>query len=185
MLLKEASSDIVGIWDTDIALGKGQIQDAIAQIKSGKAVMSFPYDGRFFMLPEEQTEEFAKGGSFESLQKVVSSSLLIGYHSVGGAFLVNRRQYLQAGGENEHFYGWGPEDAERVKRMEILGLPVYRAKGPLFHLYHPRKENSWYGSEELELQNREELLKVCSMTREELQSYIRTWEWIKGREKLS
>ena len=173
MLLKEASSDIVGIWDTDIALGKGQIQDAIAQIKSGKAVMSFPYDGRFFMLPEEQTEEFAKGGSFESLQKVVSSSL------------VNRRQYLQAGGENEHFYGWGPEDAERVKRMEILGLPVYRAKGPLFHLYHPRKENSWYGSEELELQNREELLKVCSMTREELQSYIRTWEWIKGREKLS
>ena len=28
--------------------------------------------------------------------------------------------YLRAGGENEAFYGWGPEDAERVKRLEIL-----------------------------------------------------------------
>ena len=179
MLLKEVSSDIAGIWDTDVVLEERQILDAIAQIKSGEAVMSFPYDGRFFMLPEEKTEEFVKGVSFECLQKAVSSSLLIGYHSVGGAFFVNRKQYLQAGGENEHFYGWGPEDAERVKRMEILGLPVYRAKGPLFHLYHPRKENSWFGSEELELQNRKEFLKVCSMAREELWAYIQTWEWLK------
>ena len=82
--------------------------------------------------------------------------------------------HLQSGGENEHFYGWGPEDAERVKRMKILGLPVYRASGPLFHLYHPRKENSWYGSADIELKNRQEFLTVCSMTRSELQKYIQT-----------
>ena len=44
--------------------------------------------------------------------------------------------YVQAGGENEHFYGWGPEDLERVKRMEILGYSVTRIKGDLYHLYH-------------------------------------------------
>ena len=95
-------------------------------------------------------------------------------YSVGGAFLVSRKVHLQSGGENEHFYGWGPEDAERVKRMEILGLPVYRASGPLFHLYHPRKENSWYGSADIELENRQEFLNVCSMTRSDLQKYIQT-----------
>ena len=102
--------------------------------------------------------------------------------SVGGAFFVDRDIYLRAGGENEYFYGWGCEDLERVKRMEILGLPVCRAEGPLFHLYHPRKENSWYGSRELELQNRQEFLKVCGMTREELQAYIRTWKWVSDKD---
>ena len=37
---------------------------------------------------------------------------------------------------NEHFYGWGPEDAERVRRMEILGYPVgVNTEGPLYHLW--------------------------------------------------
>ena len=99
-----------------------------------------------------------------------------GPHSVGGAFLVNRKVYLEAGGENECFYGWGPEDAERVKRMEVLGLPVCRANGSLFHLYHPRGKNSWYQNKEIEKRNRLEFLKVCGMTREELQEYVRTWK---------
>ena len=179
-LLQMATGTIVGIWDTDVLIPENQIVEAIRRIQTGKAVMSFPYDGRFYMLTPEDSDLLVKEKNFECLNEWIEKRFLAhGPHSVGGAFLVNRKQYLQVGGENEHFYGWGPEDAERAKRMEILGLPVYRAKGPLFHLYHPRKENSWYGSEELELQNREEFLKVCSMTREELWTYIQTWEWLK------
>lgn len=181
-LLRDAHGAIVGIWDTDIVLPKEQIIDAVKAIRSGRAIMSFPYDGHFYMLSPDDSDRFAKNCTFERSDELVKKSHLAhGPHSVGGAFFVNRKIYLQYGGENEHFYGWGPEDAERVKRMEILGLQVYRAKGPLFHLFHPRMDNSWYGSEEIELKNRMEFLNVCNKTCDELQKYIETWEWLPGK----
>lgn len=56
--------------------------------------------------------------------------------------------------------------------MEILKFPIYRTSGPLYHLYHPRKENSNYESLEIEVRNRLEFLKVCSMMQEELLGYL-------------
>lgn len=176
-LLQDVQGAVVGIWDTDVVIPREQILDAVKTIRSGLAVMSFPYDGRFYMLSPENSVQFVQDRSFKRLDEQVEKRFLAhGPHSVGGAFFVNRMVYLQSGGENEHFYGWGPEDAERVKRMEILGLPVYRAKGPLFHLFHPRNENSRYGSEDIELKNRQEFLNVCSMTQKELSEYIQTWK---------
>jgi predicted glycosyltransferase involved in capsule biosynthesis len=63
--------------------------------------------------------------------------------------------------ENENFYGWGVEDDERVKRMEVLGFSINRVQGPMFHLWHPRGKNSWYASKEAELRNSQEFLNTC------------------------
>lgn len=177
ILLREAESPIVGIWDTDVMLPDSQIKEALMAIKEGKAVMSFPYDGRFYILSPEQSEQYVKEDSFEKLHnKIASGDLTCGpNNAVGGAFMVNKKIYLQAGGENEHFYGWSHEDSERVKRMQILNLPVFNTPGPLFHLYHPRKENSWYGSKELELQSQQEFLRICGMTQSELWNEIHSW----------
>ena len=120
-----------------------------------------------------------KEAGISSINSLSSSDILsISTSSVGGAFFVNRNLYLQLGGENEFFYGWGCEDLERYKRLEILCQPVYRVAGPLYHLYHPRKENSWYQNEMLELSNRQEFLKVCGMSCEELKQYVQSWKWI-------
>ncbi len=100
---------------------------------------------------------------------------MYGCNAVGGAFLVHREMYLNCGGENEHFYGWGPEDSERVKRMEILEYIPYRTEGPLYHLYHPRGKNSFFFDEQKELSNRKELLKICSMDKATLLTYIQSW----------
>ena len=89
--------------------------------------------------------------------------------------MVRRDLYLEAGGENEFFYGWGLEDQERIRRLFILGLPVTRVKGPLFHLFHPRKGNSRYKDDEAESKSRQEFLKVCGMTSGKLERYIRSW----------
>jgi predicted glycosyltransferase involved in capsule biosynthesis len=89
--------------------------------------------------------------------------LMHGYHSVGGAFIVNKEKYIKAGGENENFYGWGPEDTERIKRMEIMNLPVCYSPGIMFHLWHPVGKNSWFANAELERKNRRELQKTCKI----------------------
>jgi len=95
--------------------------------------------------------------------------------SVGGIFIVDRDKYLLAGGENEYFLGWGPEDFERVKCAEILyPQPIYRAKGGLYHLWHPRYINSWYADLQYEIDGKKEALKVCGMSTEALRNYIRS-----------
>ena len=75
--------------------------------------------------------------------------------------MVNRAKFIEAGSENENFISWGPEDYEHVKRMEVLGLPVHYANGPLFHLWHPRGNNSRYVNKEIEKHNRKVLLETC------------------------
>lgn len=172
-LLGEADTSIVGIWDTDVILPDNQIDYSIADIQSGKAVMSIPYDGHCYYCSMEDSFVFRDNRLIHFLEEKEHSECYI--HSVGGAFLVHKDRYLKAGGENEHFYGWGMEDMERVKRMEIVGLPVSRAGGALYHLFHYRYENSRFYSSRLEEESREEFLKVCSMSKYQLKDYIQTW----------
>ena len=58
--------------------------------------------------------------------------------AVGGAVFAQTEKYLQAGMENEDFYGWGLEDGERHYRWLSFGYRIYRSEGCLFHLSHPR-----------------------------------------------
>lgn len=174
-LLSAAKTRIVGVWDTDVIVPEDQMDKAIEEIWTGKAVMSLPYDGTFYMLSSDDSALFRTSCELSFLTSRIDRINWCVKNSVGGAFFVSKEMYLNAGGENEHFYGWGAEDLERVRRMEILGFPVSRVGGPLFHLHHPRISNSWYGSQKLEIQNRTEFLKVCSLTRDELLQYIRTF----------
>ncbi len=174
-LLRAAKTRIVGVWDTDVIISEDQMDKAIEEIWIEKAVMSFPYDGTFYMLSSNDSALFRTSSELSFLSSCIDRVNMCVKNSVGGAFFVSKEVYLNAGGENEHFYGWGAEDLERVRRMEILGLPVFRSGGPLFHLYHPRISNSWYGSQKLEIQSRTEFLKICSLTRDELLQYIQTF----------
>lgn len=178
MLLKQAKTDIVGIWDSDVVMPLSQIDDAVNAIKEGNAVMSFPYDGRFYMLDEEQTTCFLKDEKLLHFD-ITNDIFPIDFHSVGGAFFVNKSMYLKYGGENQFIYGWGPEDAERVKRMEILDLPIFYSSGALVHLYHPRKQNSFFATEEIQIRNRNQYFLTCSKTKPELIEYIKTWYFTK------
>lgn len=65
---------------------------------------------------------------------------------VGGGFLAKRKAYMEAGMENERFYGWGREDGERINRWKILKYRYVRVPGPLFHLTPERGLNSRFHS---------------------------------------
>lgn len=159
LLLKDAIYPIVGVWDADVLLPEQQVISAIECINKG-AIMCFPYDGNFCFIGEMESK--AVRTNIENLQ-YNQNLYWKGKPSVGGAFLVNKEQYLNVGGENEGFYGWGHEDVERVKRLEILDLPIKRVHGPLFHLYH----TSTIYLEGYQ-HNQKVLLNTCKMEKEEL-----------------
>lgn len=168
LLLREARHPIVGIWDTDVLVPEKQLIESIGLINKG-CIMCFPYDGDFRFLSSEESKEIRV-----DLQKLHEGQgrRLIGRPSVGGAFLVNKAEYMKAGGENEGFYGWGPEDVERVKRMEILELPIGRVSGPLYHLYHDRLQDNGVNSNIRAMHNRKVLLQTCRMNKQELKEAI-------------
>lgn len=173
-LINKASTPIVGVWDTDVIIPVQQIEQAVISIRQGVSQISYPYDGSFWYLSKEIVYQYKKKQDITLLYKGINTNST-GRPAFGGAFFVDKEIYLQAGGENEKFYGWGPEDLERVKRMEILGYPPYRAKGPLFHLWHPRGINSGIGGASFQKENKQEFVKICNMYKFELEKYISTW----------
>ena len=82
--------------------------DALNAIRNKKVVMSIPYDGRVYAMSSDVSRKFRDTIQFTYLtQNALDVNLILGNQSVGGAVFVNRAIYLDVGGENEHFYGWG------------------------------------------------------------------------------
>lgn len=170
-LFQMSQTEIVSIWDTDVLVDYNQIFEALQMIQDG-ATISYPYDGRFVMLSEQLSIQTRHKLDFERLRNLKLKSFL-GRKLCGGAYLVHKQRYLQCGGENERFVGWGPEDAERLHRVTILGYGVFHIPdGELFHLYHPRVEYSTYSPKENTRCMREEFVKICCMSPSELKSYM-------------
>ena len=155
-LLESANTKFVGVWDTDAILYPQQIEDSVNILRKGSSTMVLPYNSL--------SNLFRKTRDYLLLQNIEKAlPLMYGYHSVGGAFFINRQNYIDSGGENEKIYGWGPEDVERVKRMETLNSPVDRVQGSLFHLWHPRDKNSIPANKTIKKNNIKELVRVCSI----------------------
>jgi hypothetical protein len=176
-LFPTIKTPVIGVLDSDVIIPVEQIEQAVQQIRSGNAVMSFPYDGYFCYVSEELSHQFKSEGKISFLKRhIIRYPFMSGIYTVKSAFFFDRSKYLTAGGENMNLSGWGLEDIERVKRIEILGLPVYRSKGPLFHLYHPRNQRQLDNDLQEEIKNRREFLKICRMSKDELTDYIKTWK---------
>lgn len=178
-LIKESNTDLIAVWDADVLVDCSQIIEAESMLCHEKMEVVFPYDGHFYKVPEMIRSIYKERRDFDIFVKNQQKFLLYYWqHFYGGAFIVNRKAYIEGGMENENFYGWGPEDEERVKRWEILGFKIKRVNGPMYHLDHPRI-NSWFASKEIEIQNRNEFRKICEMNKDQLIAYINTFEWCK------
>lgn len=176
MLTQKATTPFIAIWDSDVIVSHSQIIQALIALKRDEADFVFPYDGMLLDTGAENRLNFLKSEDLTVLINNISSQFpLYGCYSAGGGFFAGNATYKLAGMENEKFYGWGPEDGERAKRWEILDLRIRRVKGPMFHLSHPRGVNSGMRSEEDTKKGIIEYLRICKMTKEELEYEISTW----------
>lgn len=174
-LLRMANTKIVSVWDTDIIADYRNIREAVRLIVEKNVTLSYPYCGKFIMLTPECSVQFLKDADI-SKWDAKNLSPIFKRPFCGGAYFVDKNKYLQIGGENEKFTGWGPEDAERLRRTQITGCQVaWISEGNAYHLWHPRKGNSTFFDEDTCIAQRKELVKVCSMDKSELLEYIKTW----------
>lgn len=172
-MTKESKTPFLAIWDSDVLVCHKQLESSIEILRNKKASMVFPYSGTMYNIPEPIRKLYITKMNMDILHlNIEKFKPMYGHFSVGGAFLVNKKAYMEAGMENEQFYGWGPEDIERVKRWEILSYKIEMIEGPLFHLNHPRNSNSWFGSQEIEIKNRKELINICNMNTDQLKQYL-------------
>lgn len=176
-LIKMATTPIVALYDIDVVVAPDQLLKGAEAIRSGQYGIAFPYDGTFLEVNGLFKAMFARILDVSLFSENLIMLELAGLRSVGGIIMVNKETYTRCGMENEHFFCWGPEDKERVKRMEVLGHDCLRIKGPMYHLPHDRGLNSRYTSEASKALLMEEYLKIASMKQEELRLYIASWPW--------
>ncbi len=182
-LLHYANTEVVAVWDADIIVAYRQIAQAISLIKEGACTIAYPYMGKLVMLSPELSDGFRKNPDIEYLCGMnLPASLNRPF--CGGVYLVDRMKYLSVGGENERFVDWGPEDAERFRRVQILGQKVsWLPAGEVFHLYHSR-DGKQQGFENPRLvAMRKEFIKECGMSRDEMAEYVKIMNKKKDYEK--
>lgn len=142
-LLLASKTRFAAFWDTDMVLTLAQLAQAFTSVRKGDFDIVWPFSEPTKEVSPEGKETFA---STKRIEKVSSSYVNRQYESekviAGGCAVFNRLRFLAAGGFNEKFISWGPEDNEMFHRFVRFDLTIGRLAGDLFHLSHPRGPNS-------------------------------------------
>jgi len=145
-IINEIKTPFLAIWDVDIAVDKIAICKAMEALRRGYDI-AYPYNGICYDVPPIIRNLYFEKKNISFLHRHKNKmEYLYPYILVGGAVIVNKEKYIYSGKENEEHYGWGNDDFDRYYRFVKLGFKIYREDTPLFHLSHPRFENSTYRS---------------------------------------
>lgn len=142
-MLQNVTTPYVAIWDVDAVPDKKAILECAEKLRSKEADVAYPYNGICYNVPDFIKSLFLKKRDIRLLHRHSNKmNRLYDDLVVGGAIILNMEKYIKAGLENENHYGWACEDYERFERFKTLGYNIYHFSTPLYHLNHPRKENS-------------------------------------------
>lgn len=116
----KSKSKYIALTDVDAIISKDQIDKALFELENG-ADMVYPFD---YILNVE------KNGT-------IRDNWPKGYY-FGIMVMFNREKFIEFGGENTDFIGYGWEDLERYYRALNFGLNMKRIEGCALHMQHPR-----------------------------------------------
>ena len=145
-MAKRVVTPYLCVWDVDVVVPPEQVSQAVERLRSGEYDVALPYDGKALDTSAPIRALFLQTSRLDILyqHQAKMSPLHDGLSLRGGAFFVTTDAYRKAGMENTAFYGWGSEDFERYDRWTILGYRISIIPGVLYHLSHPRGQNSSY-----------------------------------------
>jgi len=126
--IKKSTCKFIAIADIDAIINFNQINNAIDMINRNQADMVYPFDKVYNWHPNYSiTDDWPKN------------------YTRGLMIIIRKDKFLEFGGENENFRGWGYDDEERYYRALNHGYRVGRVSGTCLHMMHPRfaKENPY------------------------------------------
>lgn len=148
LMAQKVQTRFLAVWDADVVIPAEQVAASIERLRAEDCDVAFPYNGTFLDTTPIIRSIYLRTNSMHFLEKNIRKMTLpYGKDMRGGAFLVDRKKYMAANMENTRFYGWGPEDWERVERWHNLGYRFHVNSGVLFHLSHPRDMNGTHNSD--------------------------------------
>ena len=137
----------LSIWDADIIPDKKAIIECVEQLRNKEADVAYPYNGICYDIPKSLKSLYFKKRDIRfPFRHINKMERLYPHPLVGGAIIVNKEKYIEIGMENEKHYGWGNDDFDRYYRFVGLDYRIHRVNTPLFHLSHPRGDNSQFHS---------------------------------------
>jgi hypothetical protein len=176
-LTKASNTPYVFNWDADVIVSPVQIHKAIKELRCDNCDVVYPYDGTFVQVERNKLRNFTGSYDVGNWKNTKFKNWNHPTKSVGGGVGYNVERFWSAGGENENFISYGPEDSERFWRYNQLGLRVKRIDGWLFHIEHFRGKNSKEGHE-WSKRNWQQFKVLQSLNQLELHKAIQTWPWI-------
>lgn len=176
-LLKKVETPYVCNLDCDMFLCADQYLKAVQMLRWKIAEFVLPYDDRAVHIPEEKKQtvlETIKSRPLRDDEMENLAELVWRGYSVGGGIFAVTQTYLDCGGENENFLGWGWEDHERYIRVQKLGYKVWRIPGNFYHFVHPRGATSSVNHPHYSA-NEKELARITNIACEDLIKEIMSW----------
>lgn len=186
--VKLANGDTFCFLDADIFVNRDSLEDLYTQVRDNNGVY-LGYNGVAIYTTRSGKFEFETNlSNWDKICSLIdfnnirtnfnTSNYLVGNtNAVGGCLLMNKKTYNNIKGFNPNFVGWGYEDNEIISRAKILNVPVYKLNDQrdlLVHLWHDT-ENVDKSIHPHYKNNESEVRKVESMSKQQLEEYIKTW----------
>lgn len=138
---KIASSEIIVFTDTDCIADPESLTSSINELMTLDNYDVFsPYE-EMIDISGELKKRFMEHPEYSLLKGINQHALkqdcrVLYKRNTGGVSVLKRKEFIQVGGMNTKFIGWGGEDSELFYRSRRLGLRWYSLRVPLFHLNH-------------------------------------------------
>lgn len=175
--LQMASNIFFAVWDVDCLIQPEQMRIANKMLLQGKVHIVLPHNEIFVNIKGGLKEKIARTlqlnevPQFKKLPKNPPSENVEVYPIPSGVVVFNKNSLLHIGGFNKKMISYGWEDIEVLKRAEKLGMYYWSLSfGNIIHLDHKRGKDSRVN--EQYAKNKSEFLKVKSMTKKQLTTYI-------------
>lgn len=184
---RQTKRPILLALDTDVIVHPEYILEGTARVKEEKIALFVPHNGVAFYLEEHVKIDFLQDNSYETLLKYMPETIeyqkrnenlkIAELKSIGGCVLFDHEQFIETGGFNPNFYGWGPEDKEIYDRFIKLERKVIRTENKdavLWHLPHPGSLRFWQNPrywKNIWLYK----IKFKAMNKTQLEKYVLTW----------
>lgn len=143
--LEQTKTKICCIYDVDVLLELNNISKSVELIENGFD-MVLPYGFGLYqkqILNFEECLNFKKCFNFFELKTINYNNSFYGHVQ-----FFNTNSYVESGGENEEMIGYGPEDQEKLYKMQELDYKVsYLDNCYVWHIEHTRANPTpWFSA---------------------------------------